>query len=84
MKKTTIIVTEQQLKEYVEKKKAQKTFDAILEDMHKNSKNLNENISVIKANQLVIENYKRKKMLTPRVQELLKEHKLLDENVDMV
>lgn len=74
------IVTKEQLKEYVEKKKTEKIFNAILLDMYKNSKNLSENISIVKANQTVIENYKRKNLLTPKVQKMLVEHKIINEN----
>jgi hypothetical protein len=77
-----IIVTEEQLREYVEKKKAEKIFNAILEDMHLNSKKLNENISITKANQTVVENYKRKKLLTPKVRKMLEEYNLFEENTD--
>lgn len=74
-----IIVTKEQLNEYVEKKKAEKVFNSILEDMHINSKNLKEGVSIISANQTIIENYRRKKMITPKVQKMLEEYKLLDE-----
>lgn len=72
-------VTKKQLVEYVEKKKAEKIFDAILTDMHNNSRNLGESVSVVKANQNIIKEYSRKKLLTPKVKEMLKEYKLLDE-----
>lgn len=78
------IVTEQQLKEYVEKKKAEKVFNAILEDMHTNSKKLKEDISIVSANQTVIENYKRKKLLTPKVLKMLEEHNLFKEKGEVL
>lgn len=78
------IVTEKQLNEYVENKKAKKIFNNILEDMYKNSKNLSENISINKANQTIIENYKRKKLITPKVQKLLEKYNLFNENTDIL
>ena len=54
------IVTKAQLTEYVERKKAEKIFYDIVEGLYMNSKSLNENISHQKANQSVIDNYKRK------------------------
>ena len=78
------IVTEKQLNEYVEKKKTKKIFNNILEDMYKNSKNLSENISINKANQTIIENYKRKKLITPKVQKLLEKYNLFNENTDIL
>jgi len=73
------LVTRKQLTEYVEKKKAEKTFNAILTDMYNNSRYLSENVSVVKANKNVIKEYERKKLLTPKVKDMLKEHNLLDE-----
>ena len=55
----TYILTEAQLQEYVETKKSEKIFYDILEDLHKNVKFLNENISRERANQTIIENYKK-------------------------
>ena len=75
-----LIVTEEQLNEYVEHKKAKKTFNSILGDMNKNSRFLSEQISVEKANQTVIENYGRKKLLSPRVMKMLVEHGLTNED----
>jgi len=76
--KKRIIITETQLKEYIERKKAKKIFSLILEEMHKNSKLLNDNISLNDANQTIIENYKRKNLLNSHVQKLLKEYKIID------
>ena len=75
-----IIVTKNQLNEYFQRKKSQKIFEHILEDMYENSKKLNENISLDKANQSIIEYYKNKKLLTPKVIKLLKEHHLMSNN----
>ena len=73
------LVTKKQLIEYVEKKKAEKTFNAILTDMHNNSRYLSENVSVVKANKNVLKEYERKKMLTPKVKKMLEEYNLLNE-----
>jgi hypothetical protein len=79
-----IIVTEAQLKEYVEIKKAEKIFYDILESLHKNKKFLNENVSHTKAHQMVINSYNNKKLITPRVQEMLIKHKIINENNEII
>jgi hypothetical protein len=79
-----IIVRKEQLVEFVEKKKAEKVFYQIVEDMHRNAKFLNENVSHKKANQSVIENYKRKKLITPRVYEMLVKHKIINQNYEII
>lgn len=76
--KKRIIVTENQLREYIERKKAEKTFNSILNEMHNNSKFLKENISLNEANQSVIEKYKQKKQITPHVQKLLEKYNIID------
>lgn len=78
------IVTKTQLSEYIENKKAEKIFHSILKDMNKNSKFLNENISINKANQTVIENYKLKKLLSPKVTNMLIEYGLTDDNGQII
>lgn len=82
--KKRIIVTEEQLKNYIEKKKAEKTFNSILNEMHKNSKNLKDGISLNKANQTIIENYKDRNQLNPRVQNLLKEYNIVDDMGEII
>ena len=52
------ILTEQQLREYVDSKKSERVFYDILEQIHRNQKFLNENVSHKKANQSVIEDRK--------------------------
>jgi hypothetical protein len=79
-----IILTEAQLQDYVERKKAEKIVGAILEDMNKNSKYLNEQISLTNANKTVLENYRRKKLLTPRVEKMLKEYSIVDEKGEII
>jgi hypothetical protein len=79
-----IILTDAQLNEYVERKKSEKIFYDILEELHKNVKFLNENISHEKANLSVIENYKRKNLITPRVFEMLIKHKIINENYEIM
>jgi hypothetical protein len=78
------ILTEAQLKEYVEIKKSEKIFYDIVEDLHKNKKFLNENISREKANQTIIENYRRKNLLTSRVTEMLIKNKIINEKHEII
>jgi hypothetical protein len=78
------ILTEAQLREYVETKKSEKIFYDILEDLHKNVKFLNENISRERASQTIIENYKRKDLLTPRVIEMLIKNKIINEKHEII
>ena len=80
----TYILTEAQLREYVETKKSEKIFYDILEDLHKNVKFLNENISRQRASQTIIENYKRKDLLTPRVIEMLIKNKIINEKHEII
>ena len=78
------IVTTEQLVEYVERKKAEKVFYEIMERLHKNVKYLNENVSPKKANQSVIEDYRRKNLITPRVSEMLIKSKIVNENYEII
>ena len=78
------IVTESQLKEFVENKKAEKVFYDILERIHNNQKLLNKNISQKKANQSIIDKYNNKKLLTPKVSEMLMKHKIINENNEII
>ena len=82
--KKRYIVTEKQLREYVEKKMAEKTFFNIVEDLHKNNKFLNESTLIKKANQLVVDNYKRKGFLSPLVEDMLKNAKILNEKQEII
>ena len=78
------IVTEEQLKGYIERKRAQKVFGSILEDLHKNDKFLNEQISRDKAHQTVIESYRSKNLLSEGVIKLLVEHGLTDDKGQII
>jgi hypothetical protein len=78
------ILREAQLYEYVETKKSEKIFYDILEDLHKNVKFLKENISRQRASQTIIENYKRKDLLTPRVIEKLIKNKIINEKHEII
>jgi len=82
--KKRIIVTENQLKEYIERKKAKKTFNIILEKMNENSKFLNKKIPLSEANQTIIERFKMRNQLTPHVQKLLKENNIIDNNGQII
>jgi hypothetical protein len=78
------LVTEAQLNEYVERKKAEKVFYDIVESLHKNVKFLNENVSHKKANQSVIDAYERKNLISPRVYEMLIKNKIINENHEII
>ena len=74
------LVTKKQLNEYIENKKAEKIFYDIIESLHKNVNLLNENISHEKVNQSVIDDYNRKKIITPKVNEMLIKYNVIDKN----
>ena len=78
------ILTEQQLREYVESKKAERVFYDIVEQIHKNKKFLNENVSHQKANQSVIDRFKSKKLINQKVFEMLTKHKIINENYEII
>lgn len=78
------IVTQAQLNEYVERKKAEKVFYDIVESLYKNTKFLNENVSSEKVNQSVIKDFKRKGLITPRVNEMLIKYKIIDQNTEII
>ena len=78
------IVKKEQLNEYVEKKKTDKVYYDIMMDLHKNMKNLSENISIKKANQSVIDSYIIKGLITPRVNEMLIKHNIIDEKREII
>lgn len=73
------IVTKEQLNEYIERKKADRVFYDILADLHRNHKNLNENVSKTGANQSIIDNYRRKNLITPHVNEMLIKYGIINE-----
>lgn len=78
------IVKKEQLNEYVEKKKTDKVYYGIMLDLHKNMKNLSENISLKKANQSIIDSYIIKGLITPRVNEMLIKHNIIDEKREII
>jgi hypothetical protein len=80
----TFIVTKAQLNDYVEKKKTEKIFYDIVESLHKNVKFLNENISYKKVNQCVIEDYKRKNLITTKVYEMLLKNKIINQKSEII
>lgn len=75
------IVTEEQLAQFVETKQAEKTYYKILAELHKNRKNLNESVSLEKANKSIIDNFRRKGLVTPKVEEMLIKHRIVGENM---
>ena len=78
------IVTEEQLKGYIERKKAEKTFCSIMEALHKNQEYLNEQISRTKAHQTVIEDFRSKNLLSEEVIKLLVEHGLTNDKGQII
>jgi len=80
----TFIVKKEQLNEYVERKKSDKAFYDIVERLHKNAKFLTENVSHKGANQSVIDDLKRKNLITPRVHEMLVKNKIINENYEIL
>ena len=78
------IVTKAQLMEYVERKKAEKVFYGIVVDLHSTRKNLNENISKDRVNQSVIDNYTRKNLITPKVNEMLVKYGIVNEKREII
>jgi len=82
--KKRYLITQKQLNEYVEKKHAEKIFFNIVEDIYKNNKFLNENILKQKANQTVINNYKRRGLLSSLVEDMLKKANILNENHEII
>jgi hypothetical protein len=78
------IVTKAQLNEYIEKKKTEKVFFDIVTDLHQNQKYLNENISKHHVNQSVIDNYHRKNLITPRVNEMLIKYGIINEKRQII
>ncbi len=80
----TFIVRKEHLIEYVERKKAEKIFESIILDIYKTNKQLNENVSRTKANQDIINLYKKKKLVTPKVEEMLIKHKIINEKHEII
>lgn len=74
------IITKKQLNEYIKYKKDEKIFSEIVERLHENSKLLTENISHKKANQSIIDDYRRKNLITPKVFKMLVSYKIINEN----
>jgi hypothetical protein len=79
-----IIVTTEQLKTFVENKQSEKIFYDIVADLHLNRKNLNENVSIGGANQSIIDNYSRKNLITPKVNEMLIKYGVINEKREIL
>lgn len=79
-----IIVTKKQLNEYIEIKKSEKIFYEIANLIYNNIQFLNENISLKNANQTIINDYKRKNLITPKVYEMLIKHKIINQNYEII
>lgn len=82
--KKIIYVKEAQLKEYIERKKTEKTVGSILEHMQKNSKNLNEQVSLKNANKSVLDKFRQNNKITPRVEKSLKEYGIIDDKGQII
>ena len=80
----SFILTEAQLKEYVDRKKSEKTYYDILESIYNNMKFLKENVSLKKANQSVIDDFKRKNLINDKVYESLVRNKIIDKNYEIL
>ena len=78
------IVTKAQLNEYIEKKKTDKVFYDIVADLHENQKYLNENISKHGVKQSIIDNYTRKNLITPKVNEMLIKYGIINEKQQII
>lgn len=78
------ILKKSQLQEYLNRKKDEKIFYSIVEDLHESAKFLNENISRNKVNQTIIDNYNRKNLITPYVHEMLIKHKIINEKREII
>jgi len=78
------ILTEAQLMEYVELKKAEKIFYDIVVQIHENQKFLKEDVSHKKANQSVIDRFIGKKLINQRVAEMLEKYKITDETGQII
>jgi hypothetical protein len=80
----TFIVTKAQLMEYVDNKRTEKVFYDIVADLHETNKFLNESISKDRVNQSVIDNYNRKNLLTPEVNEMLVKYGIVNEKREII
>ena len=78
------IVTKKQLTEYVERKRGEKTFWGIVESLYLNKKSLNENVSHQKANQSIVDNYRRKNLINSRVDEMLQRHHIINDKHEII
>jgi hypothetical protein len=68
----------------VDSKKSERVFYDILEQIHRNQKFLNENVSHKKANQSVIDKFMSKKLINQKVAEMLIKHKITDETGQII
>jgi hypothetical protein len=78
------IVTEEQLNDFIERKKSKKIYEEILLKINRNMKFLTESISQENINQNIIDDYKRKNKITPYVFELLINNKIIDDSYKII
>jgi hypothetical protein len=79
-----IIVTKEQLNEHIKRKKAERIFEKIVTDIHKNTVHLKENISKDQANQSTINGYKKKNLISPLVLEMLISYNIVNEKSEII
>jgi hypothetical protein len=79
-----IIVTNKQLENFIKTKKTEKVFYEIVGDLYENKKNLNENILINNVNQSIIDNYLRKNLITPEVNEMLIKYGIINEKREIL
>lgn len=79
-----IILTNKQLNEYIEKRKSEDVFYKIINDLHNSNKFLNENVSVIKTNQSIIDSYNQKGLINKHVFEMLFKAKVIDNDYKII
>lgn len=72
------IVTNKQINEYVKTKQSERIFYDIVESLHINYRNLNETVSLKNINQSIIDDYYRKNLITPMVNEMLIKYKIIN------
>ena len=78
------ILKKEQLLEFINGKRDEKMCYEIISKLHKNSKLLNENMSNKSANQLVIDTYLRKNLITRGTLNMLIELNVINENNEII
>ena len=79
-----ILITKKQLNEYVENKKAEKIFYNIVETLYLTTLHLNENVSYDKINKSIINDFNRRNLITPRVNEMLIKYNIINNDNEII